>query len=148
MKLSEDMTLWVKGTLVAGIVWTGLIGSVFILHAVFIDGSRFDSIYEAFTEHLGIWAFFVCAYLFSSGLLFFIHKTYGFIEDIFTKKAETEEFKRPKYRLDPDSYGTYDLKRWNGQWYSFQRSGLTKSQADKAISELERNKVYYVEEGK
>ena len=46
----------------------------------------------------------------------------------------------PKWRLRPDSHGTYFLDKWNPDvsMYLCEKAGVTKESADKAIKNLER----------
>ena len=69
----------------------------------------------------------------------------------FTNKDKTAPpvFKKPKYRLVPDSRGTHTLEKWHGDvsLYLCEEVHVTKESADKFIANLERDKIYYREEG-
>lgn len=59
------------------------------------------------------------------------------------KAAATEI---PKYRLVPDSYGTYTLEHWHPRinMYLALRSGMTYTRAMVAIDNVEQRKNIYV----
>ena len=142
MKFSEGVIWWFEMSLKSLVTWTVMMSVFFALS---VSGSKEGvSFYDRFTSILSIWFAVICGYLIISALFFFVFKVHDFIERIFNKEAD-KEFEQPKYKLDPDTHGTYYLQKWNGSYWSCQEARVTKQQADKAISQLERDKVYYVE---
>jgi len=55
--------------------------------------------------------------------------------------------RKPKYRLEPDHYGTYTLEVWDSSigMYTCAATSVTPEAADRKIELLERDVLYYRE---
>ena len=69
------------------------------------------------------------------------------IKEFFSKFQNDPYVQPPKWRLVPDTDGTYDLEKWDTDCrvYLCEKVCMTKEQADETIKNLERHILYYRE---